>query len=114
MISNHWKLVKRPTGLPDSDDFSYEKVELAPLRDGEVRVANEFISVDPYMRGRMNDVKSYIPPFELGKTMLGGAVGRVIESRSPELAEGDLVEHMKGWRDIAQGRAAEFTKRQEL
>ena len=114
MDSHQWKLVRRPVGLPDAEDFSYEVVQLAPLEDGEVRVANEFLSVDPYMRGRMNDMKSYIPPFELGKTMLGGAVGRVIESRDPGLAAGDLVEHMYGWRDIAQGKAAHFTKRAEI
>jgi hypothetical protein len=114
VISHQWKLVSRPVGWPKASDFSYDEVELAPLREGEVRVANEFISVDPYMRGRMNDVKSYIPPFELGKTMLGGAVGRVIESTSAELPVGTLVEHMKGWRDIAQGRNAEFTRRAEL
>jgi NADPH-dependent curcumin reductase CurA len=114
MISNQWKLVRRPVGWPDPADFSYEAVELPPLVDGEARVANEFVSVDPYMRGRMNDVKSYIPPFQLGKAMLGGAVGRVIESRSADLAVGDLVEHMRGWRDVAQGAAAEFSRRPEL
>jgi NADPH-dependent curcumin reductase CurA len=114
MQSNQWKLQRRPVGLPDPADFSYEVVELPPLEDGEVRVANEFLSVDPYMRGRMNDMESYIPPFELGKTMLGGAVGRVLESRSPDLAEGDVVEHMYGWRDIAQAKASHFTKRAEL
>jgi NADPH-dependent curcumin reductase CurA len=114
MQSNQWKLVRRPVGWPVAEDFSYEKVDLPELQDGEVRVANEFISVDPYMRGRMNDVKSYIPPFELGKTMLGGAVGRVTESRSPHLAEGDIVEHMFGWRDIAQGKAGNFDKRADL
>jgi NADPH-dependent curcumin reductase CurA len=114
MISNQWKLVNRPTGVPTVTDFSYEKVDLPPLGDGEIRVANEFVSVDPYMRGRMNDMPSYIPPFELGKTMLGGAVGTVIESNSPELAVGDLVEHMYGWRDVAQGKAGGFTKRATL
>jgi NADPH-dependent curcumin reductase CurA len=114
MHSHQWKLVRRPVGLPDAEDFSYDVVDLTALEPGEVRVANEFLSVDPYMRGRMNDMKSYIPPFELGKTMLGGAVGRVIESRSPELVEGDVVEHMYGWRDIAQGKASHFTKRDEL
>jgi hypothetical protein len=114
VISNQWKLVRRPVGLPDSADFSYAGVELTPLAPGEVRVANEFLSVDPYMRGRMNDMESYIPPFELGKTMLGGAVGTVIESNSPDLAVGDLVEHMFGWRDVAQGKAAGFTKRDRI
>jgi NADPH-dependent curcumin reductase CurA len=114
LISQQWKLVRRPVGWPKVSDFSFEEVELPPLSEGEVRVANEFISVDPYMRGRMNDIKSYIPPFQLGKTMLGGAVGRVIESRAPELAVGDLVEHLRGWRDIAQGKATDFTKRREI
>jgi NADPH-dependent curcumin reductase CurA len=114
VISNQWKLVRRPVGTPAAEDFSYEAIELRELEDGEVRVANEFLSVDPYMRGRMNDIKSYIPPFELGKTMLGGAVGRVIESNSPDLAVGDVVEHMLGWRDVAQGRAANFSRRPEV
>src|ERR1700712_472980 len=114
MDSRQWKLVRRPVGLPAAEDFSYEVVSLVPLEDGEVRVANEFVSVDPYMRGRMNDVKSYIPPFELGKTMLGGAVGRVIESKAPQFAEGDVVEHMFGWRDVAQGQAGHFDKRADL
>jgi NADPH-dependent curcumin reductase CurA len=114
MESHQWKLVRRPVGPPVADDFSYEVVDLPALADGEIRVANEFLSVDPYMRGRMNDQKSYIPPFELGNTMLGGAVGRVIESASPDFAVGDLVEHMYGWRDVAQGKAAHFTRRDEL
>ena len=114
MISNQWKLVRRPVGLPDVQDFSYEKVELPDVGEGEIRVANEFLSVDPYMRGRMNDMPSYIPPFELGKTMLGGAVGTVVESNSPDFAVGDTVEHMYGWRDIAQGKAAGFTRRERL
>jgi hypothetical protein len=66
-----------------------------------VRVRNLFMSVDPYMRGRMNDVKSYVPPFQLGEPLQGGAIGSVTESRSADLAEGDLVLHMLGWRDEA-------------
>ncbi len=113
-VSKQWKLVRRPVGTPVPEDFEYESVTLPPLEPGEVRVANEFLSVDPYMRGRMNDMESYIPPFELDKAMLGGAVGRVIESRSPDLAKGDLVEHMKWWRDVAQGKSREFSVRREL
>jgi NADPH-dependent curcumin reductase CurA len=71
------------------------------LADGQVRVRNLFLSVDPYMRGRMNDAKSYVPPFQLGEPLEGGAIGSVIESRSPDLAEGDLILHMLGWRDEA-------------
>lgn len=113
-ISTQIQLIRRPQGKPTSEDFRREQVTLEPLAQGEVRVRNEFISVDPYMRGRMNDSKSYIPPFALGETMTGSAVGRVIESRSESLTEGDLVTHFMGWRDIAQGRAEEFTRVAEL
>ena len=73
-----------------------------------VRVRNRWLSVDPYMRGRMNDVKSYVPPFQLGEPMDGGAVGEVVESKADGFAPGDLVQHMAGWRDEAvdPGRAA--------
>jgi NADPH-dependent curcumin reductase CurA len=113
-VSRQWQLVRRPSGWPVAEDFRFIEVELPPLGEGEVRVQNEFISVDPYMRGRMNDVKSYIPPFVLGETMIGGAVGRVTESRSELLAVGDLVEHYRGWRDVAQGNATQFQKRREI
>jgi hypothetical protein len=75
-----------------------------------VRVANRWLSVDPYMRGRMNDVKSYVPPFALDAPMSGGAVGEVVESRDPGLSIGDMVLHMSGWRDEAVEPAANFNK----
>ena len=113
--SNQWQLMRRPAvGTPVAEDFRYIAVELPPLEDGEVRVTNEFISVDPYMRGRMNDVKSYTPPYALGETMVGGAIGRVTESRSETLAVGDLVQHFQGWRDVAQGSAEQFRKANEI
>ncbi|MES2170991.1 MAG: NADP-dependent oxidoreductase [Actinomycetota bacterium] len=112
--SRQWKLVKRPVGHVADDDVAFVEVELPPLGAGEIRVRNEFISVDPYMRGRMNDAKSYIPPFELDRPMLGGAVGRVIESNAEGYEVGDLVDHYAGWRDVAQGPAKHFTKRTEL
>jgi NADPH-dependent curcumin reductase CurA len=77
------------------------EVEPAELADGQVRVRNLFMSVDPYMRGRMNDVKSYVPPFQVGQPLEGNAIGSVTETRSPDLAVGDLVQHMLGWRDEA-------------
>ncbi len=112
--SRQWQLARRPTGWPVTDDFRFVDVELPPLQPGEVRVHNEFISVDPYMRGRMNDVESYVAPFRVDRVMEGDAVGRVIESRSPELAVGQLVQHFQGWRDIAQGAASVFTLRDDL
>lgn len=109
-ITRAWTLKQRPQGMPTHADFELVEQELAPLGEGEVRVRNAWLSVDPYMRGRMNDVKSYTPPFQLGAPMEGGAVGRVVESRADGFAEGDLVQHMLGWRDIAQGPAAAFNK----
>ena len=113
-ISTEIQLVSRPEGMPTEDNFSTVQVTLPELEDGQVRVANEFISVDPYMRGRMNDSESYIEPFALNETMAGSAVGRVVASRSEKFAEGDLVTHFMGWRDVAQGAAEEFTAVPEL
>jgi len=94
-------LASRPSGWPTEDNFLLTEAGRPDLTDGQVRVRNLFMSVDPYMRGRMNDVKSYVPPFRLGEPLEGGAIGTVTESRSPDLAEGDLVLHMLGWRDEA-------------
>ena len=107
-ISTQVQLVARPIGWPTAADFRTVRVELPELEPGQVRVENEFISVDPYMRGRMNDAKSYAPPYALGETMTGGAVGRVVRSASDALAVGDVVVHQQGWRDVAQGDAAGF------
>jgi hypothetical protein len=92
------------------DNFALEEAPVPALQDGWVRVENKWLSVDPYMRGRMNDVKSYVPPFALGEPMQGGAVGKVVESRSPNLKEGDTVFHMLGWREQAAGPAEGFNK----
>ena len=76
-------------------------------------VRNAYLSVDPYMRGRMNDVKSYVPPFALGEPMTGGAVGQVIASRNERFAEGAWVVHDLGWREVAlsDGRGARVSIR---
>ncbi|PTD24287.1 NADP-dependent oxidoreductase [Sphingomonas fennica] len=103
-----WNLIARPTGLPGPECFSLVETPPAPLADGEVRVRNTWLSVDPYMRGRMNDVKSYVPPFGLNEAMTGGAVGVVVESRADGLKPGDRVMHMLGWRDEAVGKPPEF------
>jgi NADPH-dependent curcumin reductase CurA len=94
-------LVSRPSGWPTEDNFAVTEAARPELTDGQVRVRNLFMSVDPYMRGRMNDTKSYVPPFQLGEPLQGGAIGSVVETRSPDLAEGDLVLHNLGWRDEA-------------
>ncbi|PRI12121.1 NADP-dependent oxidoreductase [Leucobacter massiliensis] len=112
--STQIQLAARPQGWPTHDDFRTATVEYGDLRPGEVRVQNAYISVDPYMRGRMNDVKSYTPPFALGETMTGGAIGRVIESAAEQLPVGTLVQHDLGWRDIAQADASAFRAVPEL
>jgi NADPH-dependent curcumin reductase CurA len=110
MTNRAWHLTSRPEGLPTMDNFALEEAPVPALEDGWVRVENKWLSVDPYMRGRMNDVKSYVPPFALGEPMQGGAVGKVVESRSPDLEEGDTVFHMAGWREQAAAPAAAFNK----
>jgi NADPH-dependent curcumin reductase CurA len=95
------RLASRPVGEPRPDDFRLAEVEVPEPRDGEVLVRNVLMSVDPYMRGRMSDRKSYVPPYELGEAMSGGAVGEVVASRADGLAEGDVVLHDRGWREYA-------------
>jgi hypothetical protein len=107
-VSTQIQLVARPVGWPTAEDFRTVRIDLPELGEGQVRVANEFISVDPYMRGRMNDVKSYAPPYALGETMTGGAVGRVVASNASGFTVGDVVLHQFGWRDVAQADAAGF------
>lgn len=99
-IKNHeiW-LASRPKGRPTAANFTLTQVELKPLQDQQVLVRNVFMSVDPYMRGRMNEGSSYIPPFELGKPLEGGAVGEVIESRAKEFKVGNAVTSNFGWRE---------------
>ena len=107
-VSTQVQLVRRPTGWPSPEDFAVVEIAYGDLEPGQVRVRNEFLSVDPYMRGRMNDTRSYIAPFGLGETMTGGAVGRVVESRSDDVPVGSAVLHQYGWRDLVQEDAAGF------
>jgi NADPH-dependent curcumin reductase CurA len=99
IVSREIRLVSRPQGMPTGDNFAIAKTELEPLQEGQVLVRNLYMSVDPYMRGRMNDGQSYVPPFELGKPLDGGAVGEVIESRTQALQPGDIVTSSLGWRE---------------
>ncbi|MDA8262863.1 MAG: NADP-dependent oxidoreductase [Actinomycetota bacterium] len=92
-------LASRPVGMPTAETFGSRVVELAPPGDGEVLVRWLFLSVDPYMRGRMNAARSYVPPFEVGEPLVGSAVGEVVESRSAAFAAGDLVMSMASWSD---------------
>jgi NADPH-dependent curcumin reductase CurA len=105
-----WTLVRRPKGWPVAEDFELAELSLPELGAGQILVANEFFSVDPYMRGRMNDVKSYVPPFQLGQPMDGGAVGRVLASTADGFQPGDSVLHQQVWRDHAGPDAAQAVK----
>ena len=95
------RLASRPNGRPVPENFRLAESPLPELQDGQILVRNLFISVDPYMRGRMNDVKSYSAPFALDAALDGGAVGEVIASRAEGRAVGDAVVHQLGWREYA-------------
>ena len=97
-------------GWVTEDNFEFVEEELAPLADGQVRVRNVFLSLDPYMRGRMNDAKSYAPKVELGQVMVGGTVGVVEESRHASLAVGDAVVGNLGWQTYGVGDARALRK----
>ncbi len=92
-ISREVRLASHPRGLPTIDNFILAQVELPALQDDQVLVRNRFMSVDPYMRGRMNPGKSYAPPFEIGQPLSGGAAGEVVESRSEAFKPGMLSLH---------------------
>jgi NADPH-dependent curcumin reductase CurA len=101
MRSREIRLAARPRGAPVAADFALAEVELPEPAAGEILVRNAFVSVDPYMRGRMNDAKSYVPPFALGEPLRGGAVGQVVASRNDRWPEGSWVQHDLGWREAA-------------
>ncbi|HUZ89779.1 MAG TPA: NADP-dependent oxidoreductase [Candidatus Acidoferrales bacterium] len=101
-------LVTRPIGWPQPHNFAVER-RLVKADDGQALVHNRFLSVDPYMRGRMNDVKSYVPPFALGEVMDGGAVGEVVSAPpGGSIAPGDQVIHNLGWREYSVGPPEAF------
>jgi len=100
-MARAWHLKSRPSGMPTHDNFELKDFELPDLAEGQLRVRNRWLSVDPYMRGRMNDVKSYVPPFQIDEPMDGGAIGEVVDSKAEGFQAGDLVQHMSGWRDEA-------------
>jgi len=108
MITRQFVLASRPKGMPVAENFRLETVELPPIGDGQVLVRSTFISVDPYMRGRMNDVKSYTPPFQVDQPITGGVIAEVVESRSPAFRAGDTVLGMLPWRELHVVNASEI------
>ncbi len=103
-------LQRRPVGMPKPEDFALREVELPAPSEGEVLVENLCMSVDPYMRGRMVDRKSYTPPFQVGEALTGGAIGRVVRSEDPMLPAGEHVESHYGWRDAFVAQAGRLRR----
>ncbi|MFP5372246.1 MAG: NADP-dependent oxidoreductase [Actinomycetes bacterium] len=112
--TREWHLAARPHGEPTPEDFRLVEKEHPDPAEGQVVVRMLVMSVDPYMRGRMRDAPSYSPPWRIGEVMKGGAVGRVVASRAPEVPEGALVLTDAGWRDVAVLGAGEVTVLPEL
>jgi NADPH-dependent curcumin reductase len=97
MMNTQWLLDNRPAAEATASNFKLVKTETPPLQDGQVLVKHHYLSLDPYMRGRMNDSKSYAVPQALGQVMQGGAAGEVVQSKNPKFAVGDKVVGMGGW-----------------
>ncbi|MDR3506552.1 MAG: NADP-dependent oxidoreductase [Caulobacteraceae bacterium] len=99
ITSKEVRLKSRPVGLPVADNFEIAQVQLPAPGAGEVQVKNLWMTVDPYMRGRMMDRESYVPPFQIGEALQGGAIGEVVASEDANFKAGDLVSSMFGWRE---------------
>ncbi|MEU7527717.1 NADP-dependent oxidoreductase [Saccharothrix sp. NPDC042600] len=99
--SREWRLAARPVGEPKPTDFTFATTTVPDPGPGQLVVRNDHLSVDPYMRGRMNEGESYVPPFALGEPMTGSAVGTVVASEVPSLPVGTTVTHFLGWREHA-------------
>jgi NADPH-dependent curcumin reductase CurA len=100
IISREIRLKSRPEGTPKESDFELVEVTVPEIGENQLLVRNLYMSVDPYMRGRMNDLKSYIPPFQIGQTLEGGSVGEVLESNNDQFKPGDHVVSLLGWREF--------------
>jgi NADPH-dependent curcumin reductase CurA len=109
-VNREIRLASRPAGLPDASNFQLAETPIPEPGEGQALVRNVYMSVDPYMRGRMNDVQSYVPPFKVGEPLQGGAIGQVVRSNDPSLAEGDFVNSIYGWREYCAAPARHFTK----
>ena len=106
-INRQWHLASRPSGEPSAANFRLVEAPLPELKDGEVLVRHHYLSLDPYMRGRMNDAKSYAQPQPLDAVMQGGTAGEVVASKSAAFAVGDKVVGMGGWQEYSVVDAAQ-------
>jgi NADPH-dependent curcumin reductase CurA len=110
ITSREIRLKSRPAGMPGKDNFELASVQVGDPGSGEAQVKNLWMSVDPYMRGRMNDQRSYIGAFELGAALQGGAIGEVTASNDASLKPGDIVQSMLGWREAFNAPARTLQK----
>jgi len=109
-MNRQWRLARRPAQAVTPDCFEWVECPLEPLEDGQVRVRNHWLSLDPYMRGRMDDARSYAPPQALGAVMQGGTAGEVVESRHADFKAGDEVVGRLGWQSFANVPARELRR----
>jgi NADPH-dependent curcumin reductase CurA len=109
VLSREIRLAARPAGMPGPEHFDLAERELAPPADGQILVRNTWMSVDPYMRGRMDAGETYIPPFAIGGALDGSAVGDVVASRADAIPVGATVSHFQGWREYAVLDAGDAT-----
>jgi NADPH:quinone reductase-like Zn-dependent oxidoreductase len=110
MQTKEIRFASRPSGIPSAENFQFVDAEVPPLQDGDVLLRSLYISVDPYLRGRMRERKSYVPPFEIGQVIESSVVGEVIDSRSPESKTGDVVSGQLGWRLHNVAKAKQMMK----
>ncbi len=110
VTSREIRLKSRPVGMPSAENFELATVPVPDPGPGEVQVKNLWMTVDPYMRGRMIDRASYVPPFQLGEPLQGGAIGEVVASNGPRFKRGDLVSSMFGWREAFNAPAGNLQK----
>ncbi|MDH5162145.1 NADP-dependent oxidoreductase [Heyndrickxia oleronia] len=104
------KLASRPVGTPSMEDFAFIEAPIGAPTAGEVLVRTVYISVDPYLRGRMQDVKSYIPPFQLNEVITSGVIGQVVESKSEHFSKGDVIIGNLGWQEYSIANEREIRK----
>jgi NADPH-dependent curcumin reductase CurA len=110
MTGREIRLKRRPVGMPDESDFELAEMKIPEIGEGEVLIRNIYMSVDPYMRGRMYDRKSYVPPFQLNQPLEGGCVGQVVASKNGKFEIGDCVTSMLGWREYAVSDGKDLSK----
>ena len=110
VINRQIRLASRPSGWVTEEDFTLTEEAVPQAGSGEVLVRNVYMSVDPYMRGRMNDTKSYVPSFKIGEVLQAGVVGQVSESKNAEFAEGDYVVGMLGWENYSLSDGTQIRK----